>query len=320
MLEIRSYSGYDECKRLWNAVVPQTSIWDLWDVRECFDRNYNRQRLFIAAEEDGRVRGLLPLSWIEEDQTYGYFPGETWDGKTWIEQNRIYAENESILEALFAGCPGSYHLRYLNSIDTLHEWQMDVDEVGYLFLPPQHDFKIENYYSQFSSKSFRRISQTISDLEAKGAQFRYDNLSDVDVLMSMNLNRFEERSYFHDIRFRESFREMVALLHERGWLRITTVVIDEKPAAVDVGCIFNGAYVLVAGGTDADYPGVAKLINMHHMQWACRQRFEQVDFLCGEFSWKPMFHLSPRPLYALCGTAPIQVSKRAETRKVGYAG
>jgi len=320
MLEIRTYSGYDDCKRLWNAVMPQDTLWDLWDVRDCFDRHYSRPRLFIAAEEDGHVKGLLPLSWIQENEKYGYFPGETWDGKTWIEQNRIYAESERVFDALLAQCPDSYHLRYLNSLDRVTGRPISVDEIGYLFNPPQYDFRIENYHGLFSHKSFKRISKTITDFEARGAIYRYDDPSDVDVLIDMNLQRFEDRSYFHDMRFRESFVDLVELLRERGWLRITTVVIDGRSAAVDVGCTFNNSYVLIAGGTHADFPGVAKLINMHHMQWACSQRFAQVDFLCGEFSWKPMFHLSPRPLYALSGSPAVQVAKQTVRRRVGYAG
>lgn len=266
------------------------------------------------------MKGLLPLSWIQENETYGYFPGETWEGKTWIEQNRIYAENERVLDVIFAQCPDSYHLRYLNSLGAVTGRPVSVDEVGYLFHPAQYDFSIENYHNQFSHKSFKRISRTISDLEAQGVVFRYDDPSDIDVLINLNLERFEDRSYFHDMRFRESFVDLVNLLRERRWLRITTVVVDGKPAAVDVGSTFNNQYVLVAGGTHADFPGVAKLINMHHMKWACAQRFEHVDFLCGEFSWKPMFHLSPRPLYALAGSPSIQVARQAARSRVGYAG
>jgi len=55
----------------------------------------------------------------------------------------------------------------------------------------------------------------------------------------------------------------------------------------------------VAGGTGGDFPGVAKLINFHHLEWACRQRLREVDFLCGEFNWKNRFHLTPRPLYKM---------------------
>jgi hypothetical protein len=39
------------------------------------------------------------------------------------------------------------------------------------------------------------------------------------------------------------------------------------------------------------------VINFHHMTWACHQRLDLVDFLCGDFGWKERFHLTARPLY-----------------------
>jgi len=71
-------------------------------------------------------------------------------------------------------------------------------------------------------------------------------------------------------------------------------------AAVDVGALWKNTYTVLAGGTDPDFPGIAKLINFHHIEWACRQHLAVVDFLCGDFNWKSRFRLSPRPLYKIC--------------------
>ena len=35
------------------------------------------------------------------------------------------------------------------------------------------------------------------------------------------------------------------------------------------------------------------------MKRACREQLTEADFLCGDFSWKKLFHLTPRPLYLL---------------------
>jgi len=320
MLKVRYLSDYDECRRSWNAIMPRETIWDIWEIRSCFDRHYNRPRLFISVEERGEVVGLLPLSWIEESYSHGYFPGETWEGKTWIEQNRIPVRNEHVLRVILEHCPDDCHLRYLRQMDAISTGNQSVDEIGYLFYPPQFDYDIEKYFKQFSRKSIKRIMRGVADLEARGAEFRYNDLSDFDALVALNLNRYEERSYFHDIRFRESLQELVALLHDRGWLRLTAATIGNKPVAVDMGCVFNNAYTLLAGGTDAECPGIAKLINLHHMQWACEQRIEQVDFLCGEFSWKPMFHLTPRPLYSLAGAMTARHAREVGERRLEHAG
>jgi len=134
-------------------------------------------------------------------------------------------------------------------------------------------------------------------LACGGLSFRHDDLRDADRVFEMNLASLGERSYFADGRFLESFRALVAFLHERGWLRVTTVLAGDRVAAVDIGAVYRNTYTVLAGGTDPALPGIAKVINFHHMDWACHQRFDLVDFLCGDFGWKERFHLTPRPLY-----------------------
>jgi CelD/BcsL family acetyltransferase involved in cellulose biosynthesis len=90
---------------------------------------------------------------------------------------------------------------------------------------------------------------------------------------------------------------MFEVVRAKGWLTVTTVLIGGKVAAVDVGCLREGVHLVLAGGTSGDFPGVAKLINLHHIETACAERYEEVDFLCGDFTWKKIFHLTPRPLY-----------------------
>ncbi len=308
MPRIRLVSDRDECERLWKLVVPPETLWDLWEVRRCFDANYDRPPLFVVAEGRGRIDGLLPLSWIGEANQYGYFPGETWDGKTWIEQNRVFARDGRTREMLVQSCPAPHHLRYLRKLDS-DSTQPDVDEIGYLFQPPRFDYRMDEYFKLFSGKSLKRLNAALGQLESMGLSYRYNDLSDFDIMVSQNLGRFEERSYFHDIRFRESIRSMMMLLHERDMLRITTILVAGTPAAVDLGCVYNNNYTLVAGGTSGQFMGIAKLINIQHMRWACEQRIDEVDFLCGAFSWKPMFHLTERPLYLLSNVVHAELSE-----------
>ena len=290
----------DECQHVWRRTVPAESFTDVWEVRECFQRHFRRRPCFVVAESDAGVCGLLPLSWLEESGCWGYFPGETWEGKTWLEQNRIPHRDEGALEALLTDCPTPYHLRYLLLLDAPAPGGRVVDEVGYLFFPPRYGYDIENYFlSEFSRKAAKKVKRDIAAIEDLGVTYRYDDMDDFEHLVRLNVERFGERSYFSDPRFRESFRDLMYLLHQRGWLRMTAAVIGGEAAAVDMGCVYRGVYTLVAGGTHGAYKGVAKLINVHHMRRACEERLEQVDFLCGDFSWKTLFHLTPRPLYLL---------------------
>ena len=312
MEDLRVVTDLDQCEELWRRIIPQETVTDLWEVRACFQAHFRRPACFLVAEDVHGICGLLPVSWIEESQCYGYFPGETWDGHTWLEQNRIPANASEVLETLLGHCPSPYQLRYLTPSDRVPLDGHAIDEIGYLFAPPAYDYDLDNYLQEFSRKSAKRLRREIAAMDARGTRYRHDDLCDFGRLVDLNVDRFGERSYFHDPRFRESFRDLMHFLHDRGWLRVTTVTIGDDVAAVDMGCVYRGTYTLLAGGTHADYPGIAKLINVHHMRRACNERLQQVDFLCGDFCWKRLFHLTPRPLYMLASDT-AELSRADET-------
>ena len=297
MYDSRIVTDLDECQEIWKRIIPEETIWDMWEFRACFQVYFQRPPYFIVGEHSQGLAALLPLSWIEETQCYGYFPGETWEGKTWLEQNRVLVGRD-LLDSLLGRCPDRYHLRYLLPLEGVPQSRYAVDEVGYLFRPPDYNYDVENYFQQFSKKSAKSIKREIASLQI-GACYRYDDISDFEHMVQLNVNNFGDRSYFSDLRFRESFRTLMYYLNKKGWLRITTIIINGEIAAVDIGCVYRGDYTLLGGGTNRDYPGVAKLINLCHMERGCRERFNVIDFLCGDFSWKKRFHLIPRPLYLL---------------------
>ena len=312
MYTVRVVTTYDECRDIWRLMVPEEQLSDLWEVRDCFHRQYRHELYFVVAEENGRLCGLLPLSWNREANSFHLFPGETWEGKTWLEQNRLIARNRGMLRAMLKAVPQHVHLRYLQNTTTLEAFGQEVDEIGYFFLPPKYGFSMENYYEEFSHKSAKRLHRELAEWEARDVTYRYDQAEDFELMVAQNVERYGEGSYFSDARFLRSFRSLVSFLTTMGWLRITTVLVGGKEAAVDIGCIYKGTYTLLAGGTNADFPGIAKLINTHHMNWACEQGLERVDFLCGDFNWKRLFHLTENPLYLLSGD-PDQLSRRRRT-------
>jgi len=311
MPSVRLVTNLDEGRQVWESVSPAEVITDLWDFRLCFHRHFQRPLQFIVVESDRGIEGFLPLCWMEEHGCLGYFPGEVWAGKTWLEQNRLYAANGAVLETMLAcmrGMDKPYHLRYLLPGPAMKNETPEVDEIGYLFNPPDFGYEMEKYYQIFSHKSAKRIKREIAAIEGQGISYRLDDMADFDIMVRQNVERYGAASYFSDTRFRESFREAMFFLSERGWLRMTTVLIGGQPAAVDFGCVYRGVYTLLGGGTDGRFPGIAKLINTYHMGRACAERLRQVDFLCGDFSWKEMFHLTPRPLYRFSNVTPKTVS------------
>ncbi len=290
----------DECRVAWQKYWPAIGLFDLWPVRYCFHRFYARPLFFLLAVNRGAVRGFLPLCWNSDAENYVQFPGDTWQGKTWLEQNRLIAKTPEALDTLLQSVPGPLHLRYLNwsermgEIDDVHP-----DETGYLFHPPRHGFRMDQFLGVFPGKSRKKLLGDIENVKALKLSFRFNHLADLETLFQLNLNAFKENSYFFDERFLRSFEMLAAFLWDAKMLRITTILIGGEIAAVDMGAIFNRSYTLLTGGTSPQFPGIAKVLNMHHLEWSCRQRFDTVDFLCGDFNWKQRFRLTPRPLYVL---------------------
>src|SRR3989338_3899513 len=115
---ITIYSETDEgaCRELWERIIPPEQLTDLWDVRACFHQQFKRSPFFVVAKEAAEIVGLIPLCFIEEHNYYGYFPGEIWCVKTWLEQNRLIARDQDVLKQMFDWLLEnkiSYHLRYL---------------------------------------------------------------------------------------------------------------------------------------------------------------------------------------------------------------
>lgn len=297
-MALRVCRDLDEGERLWKGLWPERHLFDCWPIRKSFHLNFGRDPYFIVAESKGRPAGLLPLSWIEEDGYYGFFPGETWHGKTWLEQNRIPAQSSMIRQALWEAAPENTWLRYLDEASADLP-DSTVDEVGYLFGPAELNYSFEAYWERFPGKSRKKIRREVTQYEAMECRYHLDEWNDIQWMFETNLDNFNHRSYFHDPRFLRSFESMLSFLARLGMLRVVSVRIKGRLAAVDAGAVYRNRYTVLAGATDPQFPGIAKVINLFHLKWACLYRIEQIDFLCGDFGWKSRFRLQPRPLYGL---------------------
>jgi hypothetical protein len=316
MMKTIIYEDPEQCRRLWEALWPAKGLFDLWQVRACFQDAFSRPLHFHVVEKNQRPVGLLALCWDGEKQQYVQFPGETWQGKTWLEQNRIIAETPEVIEELLDSVPGPLHLRYLCWNDVLGMSNRLVpDEIGYCFHPGLYGFSVKNYMLSFSGKSRKKLHAELKKLHDRKVTFRFNQSKDLAHLVKLNRESFGEDSYFSETKFYHSFENLAVFLTRMGMMRLTTVLIDGSIAAVDMGALYKNSYTLLAGGTNPDFPGVAKLINLHHMDWSCDQGIDVVDFLCGDFNWKERFHLTPRPLYELNRNPSLRYTNQAYETK-----
>ncbi len=296
-MKVRISADLEEGKLIWEKLWTRRNLFDLWEVRMCFQESFARAPHFIIAEKQQRPVGFLPLSWIEEERSFGYFPGETWEGRTWLEQNRIPAVWLPIRHALWEAAPDNTELRYLHQETTVSLPGTSIDEIGYHFYPPHHCYNFDDYWSLFSRKSRKQIRCEVEKFEAMGSGYHLNCLDDIPWMFENSLRKYGNRSYFCDSRFLNGFDHLLSFLAGRSMLRVTTIRIKGRRAAVDVGAVFRNRYTVLAGATDPEFLGIAKMINLFHIKWGCGQHLERIDFLCGDFGWKQRFHLHRHPLY-----------------------
>ena len=297
MIKKKIVTDVDACARLWNTLIPARNLSDLWEVRLCFHRNYRNRLNFLLFEDRGELAGMLPLVYLEEGDKYVFFPGEIWNGKTWLERTSIFCQKPEDLGHLLSECPDRTYLRYIDCDRASSIAELEVDETAYLLYPPEFNFDLALYHQRFTWKKLKAIKKEIEVFLSQDCSWHLNRLSDYDLLVEMNLKRFGETSYFYDARFANSFRDVMHLLHHNGWLRLVSLRIGAEMAAIDMSALFNGSYVVMLGGTHLQFPGIAKAMNMHHIEFACERRVSKVDFLCGDFYWKKLWHLDPEPLY-----------------------
>ena len=303
MLKKGVVSDLEECGALWKRYMKVRYASDTWDFRLCFQRHFKNRPHFLVLEDRKGIYGILPLAYLSEAETYVFFPGETWKGKTWLERTPVYCREPRAMNDLLSECPERTYLRYIEPLADSAPYALDVDETGYLLHPPDLDFDIKGYYDRFTWKKLKAIHKEVASILGTDSSWRVNRLSDYDLLVQMNLASFGESSYFDDPRFTESFREILRLLDRKGRLRLVALEVAGLTLAVDLAALFDGIYVPFLGGTHPDFRGVAKVMNMHHIEFALAQGLSRVDFLCGDFTWKKLWHLDPEPLYKFVSPA-----------------
>jgi len=297
MIRKEVIANLEACRDLWNRVTVPRNVSDLWEFRACFQKHFRNRAHFVLLEDEQGLLGLLPLSYLADGDRYVFFPGETWNGKTWLERTPLYLRDPEILGDLLDAAPERTYLRYLECEESALIPHLEVDEIGYLFHPPEIGFDMKNYFQRFVWKKLKAIKKEIEAMLAPGFSWQVNCLTDFDVMVDMSLATFGRSSYFHDSRFTEGFREVLRLLSRNGWLRMVSLEIGGKTVAVDVAALYRGTYVVLLGGTDPEFRGVAKAMNMQHLEFACEHGLSRVDFLCGDFHWKKLWHLDPQPLF-----------------------
>ena len=296
-MRVSFITNVEQCQQLWQCLVRPKYVSDRWEFRLCFHDFFRYQPCFLLMEDHRGISGMLPLSYADDLDMFVFFPGEIWAGKTWLERTPCFTRESHDLRDLLSACPDRTLLRYIELPRDFTSEEMSLDEFGYTLYPRHLGYDISRYGQRFSRKKFKSILKVIQSYDNMHCTFHFNRLQDFDVLVDMSLRQFGPQSYLNDSRFREGSGRMMHFLHQNKLLRLVSLEINGRIAAVDLGAVYRGIYTVFLGGTDPEFPSIAKLMNMHHIDFSCRERLSKIDFLCGDFHWKKLWHLDPEPLY-----------------------
>lgn len=309
--EIYATGCLKEIEAVWRSLMPASHLFNNWDVRLAFHNAFQREPLGIIARRDNMPVGILPLSFIPDAGYYGYFPGETWQDKTWLEQNIIPYDRPDLLRLLWDAAPFNTNLRYLRYSSASNIYGFEKDEYNYFIHPGRYHYNMDNFFQSFNGKSRKKIFHEINRYEESSTRILNGLQRDIDWMISENLKTFGDLSYFADRKFQKGFSNLIDFLVRINALIIFKIEFQGKVAAVDVGALYKNTYTIIAGAVDREFPGISKIINLHHIRWGFNQKFWILDFLCGDFNWKKRFRLMESPLFRVHKGSPA-VSRAAE--------
>ena len=287
-LQVKVFSQIDDCQKLWKDFSLNTTLFDTWDFRLAFWKGYNHTPYFLVLKNGLDNLALLPL-WYEEDKKR-----YTWFGSTWQEENRFLVKDPLFIPLLLAICPSPVTLNAI-SIE-LPSWvekviKLKPDDPKYI-LNLQTIGSVDDYFATLKKKKRYNFKRDKRIIEAQNPHISFDNFADFDTLVGLSIKRFEEKGEntdWEDSRRIETFRQVIRLGKSGSsyQIRMLTVVIGERVAAVDLIAIFNGCYYpLKCGYNVKNFPGIGNYVNLLEIDDAINLGMEKMDFLEIGYGWK----------------------------------
>lgn len=286
-----------ECEKLWKTFSSDKKISDMWEFKFCFHKYFNNVPHFIVHKKNGKVLGLLPLSYDNDQKLFKFFPGKD----EWIEKNSFFLNAKRSLKALIGMCPNNTKLSGIAEIPS-YKSMFENDDFTYSLFPAEFNFDLNNYFKLFKRKHVRNILRDIRKLNELKVEVIRNPESHKQMYETMrlwNVQTFGKNSYFEDERFVKAFGDVFDLFVSKNMLYMTAINVNGELAAIDLGCVYNNIMTVFVGGVNPKFrnKGIAKYINLEHIKYAFEHKLEKIEFLAFSFNWKEMWHLKKERLF-----------------------
>lgn len=291
-MEIKLIQDLEEAKKMWQLLSPQESIYDLWDLRFCFYQYDKRPLYFYVAYEKGEAVALLPLQYIEEKNFLEFF------AENFTESNRpfVKAGYEYLIPELFAAPKLPLKIFDLLGVDSFIK-QLPLEDYVYFFDVSDcknfNDYLLKAFPSGKKRYNFNRLFNILE--RNHRVEVIYDDFSDLDLLMDLNVKNFGDDSYLRPGVERQPFYDLLKLPWE--W-KMVTIVVDGRKLASSLSVIYNNVYFYLIVGLDiSEVPDVFKYLTKVNLELAINSQLKIFNCALGDCGWKQNWHLEREPQY-----------------------
>src|SRR3989338_1832373 len=290
MLKFEIVKGRKRCKALWDRFSPKMALWDLWEVRECFQHK-GLSYHFILGIDNGEEAGIMPLAHHKEDNDYIYF------GDLFPEQDRfLIADKKKYLRAFLDGCPKGTNILYLdNSEKGLCRLRKGCKR--YFLDFSKRGSSIDGYLASFSKKHRKNLRYDLKRLEGSGCRAVFGRKGDFGRLVELNMKAFGKESDYADKNHLESMKKLLKVLEKGGMLSMISIDTGGKTEAVGMGAIFRNKYYVLASSRNTKISNLGKLLTFKQMEYALKHGCIKIDFLSYESGWKELWNLDSEDMF-----------------------
>jgi CelD/BcsL family acetyltransferase involved in cellulose biosynthesis len=276
-----------------------------------------RELHILTARADGRLVGILPLA-IRPRQVGRMMPkvleflGSGIVGSDYLDAIVDQACEHESLEAFARALSGSgFMIQFgqLRESGSLAEeiasrlgraaWKASNATINVCPFIPLSGYSWESYLSELGSSQRYNFQRRLKSLEKTG-EFRLetataaDCVRSLDVLIELHRKRWGTRTELSEAFQTESItafhREFVQAAADRGWLRLLSLWIANRPVAALYGLRYGGTFSFYQSGFDPEF--AKKSVGLVMMGLAIRSAIEEgadeYDLLHGDEEYK--FH------------------------------
>ncbi len=301
-MDFRTVTDVNQAKQLWNELSPHQTIDDEWKFRHAFFKPLTYTPHFIAGFENGKVIGLLPL---QKNTGEGLMPPYHTSKSPFLEFfGGDDTDDNKIIQRLYSQLtfedfrPHITLPTYLAPLDPQYE-----SVPGVTFYETKYFINVSNYKShedflrdKWSKDSRKKMLQQIRKIyNEHTVEILENNYEDIELLSSLNVQRFGDKSSFSHAYRKRVFEDLTTLYD----VIVLTLVIDGKKQGVCYGIHYKNTYIGMNAGVNNEVPDLPKLLIMLQIDKTINLGCTIYDAGKGDSGWKEMYKLDKQPQYQL---------------------